>query len=371
VHISALDVTLVSVPLRRTFGGSSYAADRRNTIIVELSTDDGVAGRIHAGDERHGLAELGRIIRDDIRPVVLGRPATAIEDCWRALLRRSPAAASSVDQRLYMHALSAVDTALWDALGKRARLPLHRLWGGSGASLPAIVIGGYYEHGKTLDDLAAEVEGYRAAGFGGIKLKVGGLSPRAALERRDAVRARVGGDFMIACDANQGWTLAEAEEFARGAADYGIRWFEEPIVWYDQYRDLRRLRERTAIPVCAGQSELSPAGAARLVTDGCVDILNFDASWGGGPTGWRKVAQLAELHGVALAHHEEPQVSSHLLTTVSDGLAVEFFHAERDPVWHAMLVDAPPITAGRVAPSERPGLGLEFDPDFVARYRVG
>jgi L-alanine-DL-glutamate epimerase-like enolase superfamily enzyme len=76
-----------------------------------------------------------------------------------------------------MHALSAVDLALWDALGKRAGLPLYRLWGGSGAPLPAIVIGGYYEEGKTLDDLAAEVDGYREAGFGGIKLKVGGLAP--------------------------------------------------------------------------------------------------------------------------------------------------------------------------------------------------
>lgn len=371
MHISDVEVTLLSVPLGQSFGGSSYAADRRNTIIVTVVTEDGVTGRVHVGDEREHLSELGRIVRDELRPRVLGRPATAIEPLWAELVRATPTAAHGADQALHVHALSALDTALWDALGKRAGLPLYQLWGGSPDPLPTFVIGGYYAEGKSLEDLGDEVAGYRDSGYGGLKLKVGGLTPAEDLRRLATVHERVGDQVAIACDANQGWDLAQATEFAHGAAEFGIRWFEEPVVWYEQYRDMARLRERTSIPICAGQSEFSPAGAIRLITEGCVDILNYDSSWGGGPTGWRKVSHVAELYGVTLAHHEEPHISGHLLSTVADRTGAEFFHAARDPIWHQLLTQRPTIENGRLVVTDRPGFGLDYDEDFIERYRVG
>ncbi len=371
MKVADVQVTLLSVPLSATFGGSSYAADRRNTVLVTVTTDDGIVGRVHAGDERDHLVELGRIIREDLRPHIVGRDATELEPLWSELMRRSPSAAAAGDQGLYIHALSSVDSALWDALGKRAGLPLFRLWGGSSAPLPTFLIGGYYGAGKTLDDLRDEVAGYQAAGYGGLKLKVGGLSPAEDLERLAAVRDQVGPDFPVACDANQGWRLEEALEFADGAVEHGIVWFEEPIVWYEQYRDLARMRARVDVPICAGQSEHDPAGAVRLIDAGCVDILNYDSSWGGGPTGWRKVSHVAELAGITLAHHEEPHISAHLLTTVEHRTGAEFFHAARDPVWHELLTARPQLHDGKLQANELPGFGLEYDPDFVARYTVG
>ena len=371
MRIDDVQVELVSVPLAESFGGSSYAAATRNTVIVTVTTDDGVVGRIHAGDERDQLPELGRILRQDLRPQVIGRDATAIEPLWSELLRRSPSAASGADQGLYIHALSCLDTALWDALGKRAGLPMFRLWGGTPEPLPSFVIGGYYRDGKSLHELADEVADYQASGYGGLKLKVGGLTPAEDLDRLAAVRDRVGPDFPIACDANQGWRLDQALAFAEGAAEHGIIWFEEPIVWYEQYRDLARLRDRIDIPICAGQSEHDPAGAVRLIQDGCVDILNYDSSWGGGPTGWRKVSHVAEMAGVTLAHHEEPHISAHLLTTVERRTGAEFFHAERDPVWHRLLTERPQLEDGQLRANDLPGFGLVYDEDFLAKYRIG
>jgi D-galactarolactone cycloisomerase len=370
MRVRDVEATLVSVPLGRSFSGSSYAADRRNTVIVTVRTTDGVEGRIHAGDEREHLLELGRLITEELAPIVVGRDATAIEPLWRDLMHRAPSVAHGADQALYVHALSAIDTALWDALAKRAGLPTYRLWGGDPAPVPTFVIGGYYLDGKTLDDLVDEVVGYRQAGFGGLKLKVGGGTPEQDLERLAAVRAALGPDVAIACDANQGWRFDEAVRFAEGALEHDLAWFEEPIVWYEQYRDLPRLRARTPIPVCAGQSEHSLEGAARLITTGCVDICNYDASWGGGPTGWRRIAALAHHHGITLAHHEEPHLSAHLLSTVEHRTGAEFFHAERDPVWHDLLTARPRIEDGALRFSDLPGYGLEYDASFIERFEV-
>ena len=369
MKVQSIDVTLVSVPLERAMHGSSYTIDRRSTIVVEVRTDEGVVGRTYSGDEKQRLPELGRMIADQVAPQVVGRDLFSLEAIWADVLPGSTRYSNRADQGLYMAAMSAVDTALWDAVGRALDIPLYRLWGGVRSSIPVIVIGGYYEQGKSLSQLVEEVVAYRELGTAGVKLKVGGASPREDVERLTAVREGLGRDFVIACDANRGYTFEEALEFARGARDLDVRWFEEPVAWYDEQRGMAELRRRSNIPVCAGQSEISPHAMRRMIEAGCVDVVNFDASWGGGPTGWRKVAGLAQLHGVQLGHHEEAQVASHLLCSVPHGTYAEIFHPERDPVVFRMT-DLLDLRDGQLQLRDRPGLGLEFDEDFVARYRV-
>jgi D-galactarolactone cycloisomerase len=369
MKIRSIDVTLVSVPLETPVRGSSYTVDRRSTAIVQLTTDDGVVGRTYSGDEKARLADLGREIEEVIAPQVIGRDLFSVEAVWADLLRGSSRYANRADQAMYMAAMSAVDTAMWDAVGRALDIPLYRLWGGVRSSLPVIVIGGYYEDGKTLGQLVEEVESYHALDTAGIKLKVGGLSPAEDLERLAAVRDAMGPDFVIAVDANRGWDAAEAIEFARGAVEHDVRWFEEPVAWYDEGRGMAAVRAASPIPVCAGQSEMSPHAARRLISTGAVDVVNVDASWCGGPTAWRKVAGYAQLMGVELAHHEEVQVAGHLLASMPNGTFAEIFHPGRDPiVFH--MTDMLQLREGHHHLHDRPGLGLEYDEDFVARYRV-
>jgi len=371
MKIRSIDVTLVDVPLDFALRGSTYTIDRRSTVIVQVETDDGVVGRTYTGDEKKRLAELGKLITDDVAPRIIGRDLFSLEAFSAELLPLSGRWSDRGDQALWMQAVSAVDTALWDTVGKALDMPLWKLWGGVRSSIPVILIGGYYEEGKTLGELVDEIHGYRSLGIAGIKLKVGGLSPAEDIERFRAVREAMGEDFIIACDANRGYTIPEAVEFAQRSESEGLnmRWFEEPVVWYDEYRGMQEVRRRSNIPVCAGQSEIAPQAARMLITDGCVDVLNFDASWGGGPTSWRKTAGLAQLMGVELAHHEESQVSSHLLCASPNGTYAEIFHPERDPVVFN-LTDMLDLRDGELHLSDRPGLGLRFDEAFIARYRV-
>src|SRR5690606_27137043 len=126
----------------------------------------------------------------------------------------------------------------------------------------------------------------------GIKFKVGGLEPEEDIERVAAARDGAGPDFAIGCDANRGWSVDQAIRFARLAEPLDVHWFEEPCHWHDDARMMAQVRKTTSIPINAGQSEITAAGVLRLLDAGAVDWVNFDMSHGGGPTEWRRAADL-------------------------------------------------------------------------------
>lgn len=178
-------------------------------------------------------------------------------------------------------ALAGVDTAIWDAVGKVLRMALHRLWGGYRREIPLMAIGGYY--GEPLGAIEDEIAFYKDRGLTGMKFKVGGASPEVDAKRVAAAREAAGDDFVITVDANQGYTVAEALEFAWRVEDLGIRWFEEPVRWHNDRRSLRDVRMRTRIPVAAGQSEYSASGCRGLMEAGAIDVCNFGRRHGAVP----------------------------------------------------------------------------------------
>jgi D-arabinonate dehydratase len=374
--ITDVEATAIAIPVAGEASGSSYTKTGRGTTVVTVRTDEGDVGRVHAGDVTDSFPEragdIVDLVENEIAPVAVGRDLLSREAVWQDAYRRSSEyfAYQQTRRFLYMHALGAVDLAIWDAIGKRLDVPLYRLWGGYRESLPVIAIGGYYREDRTSGDLVAEMEEYREMGLAGVKLKVGGRSPEEDLDRLATVREGMGEDFVVACDANQGYTVDEAVAFAERAREYDVEWFEEPVAWYDQYEGMRTVRRRTGIPVAAGQSESTPSACRRLVDGGSVDVLNLDSSLAGGPTSWLKVARMAELHGVDMAHHEEPHVSMHLLSAVPNGRYAEVFHPDLDPVWYELVADPPRIADGRLHLPDGPGLGIEHDEGVLAEYAV-
>jgi L-alanine-DL-glutamate epimerase-like enolase superfamily enzyme len=171
-------------------------------------------------------------------------------------------------------------------------------------------------------------------------------------------------------DANQGYERAEAVDFGRRVADLDIRWFEEPCRWTNDRRWMRDVRYQTGLAVAAGQSEVTLGGLRDLVVDGAIDVSNFDASWSGGPTVWRRAAGLCAAFGVELGHHEEPQVSSHLLASVPRHTFVECFDEERDPFFWRLSDLSSHLANGRLWLPDRPGFGIVLDHDYVDRWTV-
>ena len=363
--ITRIETVPIRVPLDRVYRGSHYRMTHRSTVIIRVHTAGGVVGEAYAGDEDAALEQINAIIHEEIAPKLIGQDAFAIERCWQ--LARPATWDILRDRRLGLVATATVDVALWDVQGKALGVPLWKLWGGYRDSVPVITIGGYYASDA---DITAEVTGLVEAQFAGMKFKVGGLSAEEDALRVREARKAAGEDFALAVDANQGWTPMEAIKFARLVEDCNLLWFEEPCQWQNDRRAMSDVRLAGGIPVCAGQTEFSAAGCRDLMETGSIDYCNFDSSWSGGPTEWRRVAGMATVYDVNMAHHEEPQVAAHLLASIPHGTYLEYFHPQRDPIWHNLIVNRPKLVDGRIELPTAPGLGWDLDADYIDRYRI-
>jgi len=366
LRIRSIECVPVRVALPRTYRGSHYQMANRCTLITRVVTEEGVVGEAYNGDTDEEQARVRSIVVDEIAELIRGKDALSTETCWETM---EPVTYDVLrDRALAMQAVACVDSAIWDAVGRALEQPLYRLWGGYRDAVPMIGIGGYY--GGEQGTIEEEVEFFLDKGMVGMKFKVGKASPEEDAQRlkRAVVAAAEGFAFIV--DANQGYTREEAIRLVELASDFvRLRWFEEPCRWYNDRRNMRDVRLTTGVPVAAGQSEISRAGMRDLMIEGAIDVSNFDASWGGGPTEWRRVAALATAFDVQVGHHEEAQVSSHLLASIPHGTYVEAFHPDRDPIFWNMIENRPELKDGLFRLPDRPGLGWVLDRDFIERYR--
>ena len=373
-HIEAIPLVR---RLREPFHGGTYYISSRNTIVTRVELEGGVVGQIYGGDEDENDIKICQIVNDVFAPMLVGEDVRDVERHWERmwdapvdLAWRGLHALNMGKHGIVTQAIAAVDNALWDAFGKALGQPVYKLLGGFRDRVRVIAIGGYIRDGDPMQSLVDEIEAYKSMGVFGLKLKVGKLSIEEDLERTRLAR-RVGGeDFLLSVDANQAWTVDEAVRFARGARDIGLAWLEEPVQWHDQIEGNARVRWE-GIPVNAGQGEISRHGCRDLVARGAVDILNVDVTIAGGVTEWRRIAGMARAFGIGMAHHEEPQISLHLLSAVPHGIAVEIFpDPDRDPLWYDLPVKQPEIRDGYMLVPEGPGFGIELDEDTIEKWRV-
>ena len=366
MRITDVEADIVRIPLSTRFSGSVYQIDSRCTIVVRVHTDAGRSGAIYSGDERTGYRLLKDLVTGPMRDAVLGEDPTAIERCWQKMFALTPHIS---DKAIAMRAIAAVDIALWDLTGKAWGVSVRQLLGGYAERAPVVRFA-YYVPGRDTDDMVRDLLYQRERGIGGVKLKVGGVAVADDLLRVRAIRDALGDDFIIVCDANQAWTLDEALEFAHPAKELGLAWLEEPCRWQNADNDMRQVRLRTGIPVAAGQGESSSWGAQRLMDAEAVDILNIDAAICGGISEWRRAAGAAQMRGVQMAHHEEPQLAVQLLPAHAHGLFVEVFEEERDPVYYQLNSVLPEWDGGQIIAPTEPGLGLHLDAAVLEEYKV-
>ncbi|MBH67733.1 MAG: mandelate racemase/muconate lactonizing protein [Rhodospirillaceae bacterium] len=367
--IDKLEAIAIRIPLTKDFGGSTYSVTSRCTVITRLWVKDGPVAEVYNGDNRSHGSLISEMINDQLAPLVIGKDHRDWQLLHSKLIEKLPGAALSPE--ILSQSIACVDSAIWDAMGLCYDTSVSRLLGGTSNKRNLISIGGYYEDGKTLDDLGREMQDLKDRGMSGCKVKVGGLTPEQDAERVRIARDANGPDFLIAVDANRGWSWRNAVKFAHLIEDYDIAWFEEPCHWMDDVEYMKEVRLRTSIPINAGQSEITGQAMRRLINSGAVDIINFDASEGGGVTTWKKVAAIAELSSILMTHHEEPQIASHLLSSQPHGMCVECFaNPDRDPLWASMLIESPTISGGFIHVAECKGFGLKIDPAAIDKYRL-
>ena len=373
--IESIETIPIRVPLPFTYKGSYYRMRNRCTIITRIRTSEGIVGEAYNADEDEPLqSEIRSILHDELAPQVIGLDAFATERVWEAML---PATFDQLRPRWYaMQAMACIDTAVWDAVGKAMGQPLWRIWGGYRDRVPMIGIGGYYipdDESSKGQEIEREIDFFQSEhGMVGMKFKIGAEAPVVDAARLARARRHAGDDFLFVVDANQGYTVPEALEFlaAVRAEGIAIRWFEEPTRWHADFRGLRDVRLRGNVDVAAGQSEISRVGMREMMAAGAIDVSNYDASWGGGPTEWRRIAAIAASFDVEVGHHEESQVAAHLIASQPHGTFIEAFSPARDPIFWQMIENRPRLVDGQFPLPDRPGLGWVLDRDFIERHRA-
>jgi D-arabinonate dehydratase len=381
MKITGLQTYSLSAPLPQVVRTSTHAISQVSEVIVTLTTD---AGHVGIGEAHgpflfqgaDGLRSVNTVLQA-ITPLVVGRDPFETERIWQDLFALTYTTVRGIpplarQQRVLVTAMSAIDIALWDLKGKAIGRPVHALLGGAlRERVPAYVTGFYYRDGEKPDDVVREAATYVELGYRTIKVKVGGLTPEADTERVGRIRKAVGADVAIMLDANQGWDLPTAIRAAKLCAAHDVFWLEDPMPWFDERRTLARLKEETAIPIAAGETEYTPFGLRTMIAEGLVDYVIIDSTWAGGLTTWRKAAVMAELYQVPMAAHHDPQIHVHAVAASPTGFILESFaDATRDPLWFELFRERPQIVDGFMAVPDQPGLGLELREETLEKYGV-
>lgn len=369
-RITRIETIPLKVKMEKVATGSTLKLSHRCTILTRIHTDAGVIGECFNGNDDALQASVIQMIQQEMAPMLIGHEVAAIEDAW--LLTRKATEPFLRDRRIALRAQSCIDSALHDAIGKLVNLPIHVLWGGAKKQIRVFAIGGYYREKNDLVGLQQEVEELKAFGIHGLKLKMGGKSPSEDALRAEAVRKAGGDDFILGCDANQAWSLAQALEFAKITKDLNLAWLEEPCKWDNDRVEMALVRSIAGVPIAAGQSELTRFGCRDLMQANAIDICNFDGSWGGGPTEWRRVANIAHAFGVKVMQHLEPQFGLMMSAGVPNGIYGEVMLPWRDPFFYRLIANQAkqPFKDGMYTLPTEPGWGMVIDEDYLQSVRI-
>ncbi|TAK20147.1 MAG: L-rhamnonate dehydratase [Chloroflexota bacterium] len=350
-------------------------AEPVSLVLVEVVTDDGVSGVGTVG----GFCGAARdIIDGHLRDVVLGEDPRDVERLWNAMYRASARYGS---RGAAIEAMSGIDIALWDILGKSAGLPVYRLLGGRTRERVPV----YSSHLRdTLSpaDLETAAQADVAAGFKAVKLFLtrgpdhGPAGLRMCVEATRRVHQAIGDDIEMMVDAHLRWDVSFTLAYARGVEDLGIRWIEEPIP-HDDRGGYARLTAGLPVPIAAGEHEYTRFPFAEMIERRCLGILQPDVNRVGGITEARRIVALASAHSLPVCFHQGWLHSYHQITAFPNCPIGEYFPPPapgRTPAGNALnwlvLSGEPVARDGAVTVSDAPGFGWEIDREALARYSI-
>jgi L-alanine-DL-glutamate epimerase-like enolase superfamily enzyme len=323
-------------------------------IVLRLRTDDGL----------EGISYVSRVNAQNLKPLKL-----LIESMVESLAGHDATDTQAVYEKLYkagfggapvsgleLRAASAIDIAAWDLKGKALGQPVYKLLGGAHDRLP-ISANWRLTPGPPPDEIAAHLEDLMARGFRAVKCPVGGADLGKAIEHVRFVRHCVGPDVKVIVDGNFRWTVKEALRFARETEEYDLYWIEDPLAYRD-YDGLKRVTETVKQRVCAGEVFQHVHEFRRLIEGRCSDNVMIDQDLG--LTGFLQVAHMAGIYGCPVVNHLAPEVLSHGVAAVPNGLIVGLV-----PWGQPLFTERMKVEDGELVMPRTPGLGLTLDEDVL------
>jgi L-alanine-DL-glutamate epimerase-like enolase superfamily enzyme len=360
--IASLDAALYRIPLPVTLSDSMHGKmEAFELVTVRLRDADGAEGVGYTYTVGRNGAAVHAILARDLPEIVLGEDADRIERLWQKVWWAQHYGGRGGPTVL---AQSALDIALWDLKANRLAQPLWRLLGGYDPAVPCYAGGIDLE--LPLEALLRQTDGNLAKGFRAIKMKVG--RPRLAedVERVAAMREHLGDGFPLMVDANMRWSVDEAIRAARAFQPFGLVWLEEPIVPDDVLGHARLVRDG-GMPIATGENLRTLWDFTQLIAGGGVTFPEPDVNNCGGITSFMKIAGLAEAFNLPVTSHGAHDVTVHLLAACPNRSYLEAHGFGLD----AYIEHPLELTEGRAIAPERPGHGIVFDWQGLAKLAVG
>ena len=385
MKITAVQARWIQVPIpeeRRHTSDFGRAASF-DTALVRIDTDQGLTGwgeaKVAAGSAGH-YAAVCEVINREYAPELMGRDPRSINRTWDELyngtrghfaLARGHVFPIIGRRGLNISALSGIDIALWDLLGKWLEVPVHQLLGGKRMDrMPAYASGGW----AGVEGIGAQLRSFvDAGGFKAVKMRVGVQdgSPRASAARVIAAREALGPNVDLMCDAHGTFTVSEARQFCHFVRDCDVAWFEEPVS-ADDTNGLAEVRRSTSIPIAAGESEFTRHDFLRLIEARAVDIVQPDLAICGGLSEAQRIASIASAANLRLAAHlwaGAPAFAAGLhLSSAHPAAFILEYSMGANPMIHDLIEERFEVVDGHLVIPDRPGLGITPRADFIERH---
>ena len=341
-------------------------------LIVEVFTDAGLVGIGNAALSPRGAKQ---VIDLYLKPLLIGEDPFDTEFLWQRMYRQTMAFGR---KGIGMIAISAVDIAIWDVLGKATGQPVFKLLGGRTKSRIPVYASRLYS--QKLDDLAAEASAYKEAGYLAMKLRFGWgpVDGAAGMERNlelvRTVREVIGYEVDLMADAYMGWTLDYARRMIPLLEPYRLRWLEEPVI-PDDIHGYAALKAMGRIPIAGGEHEFTLYGFRELIEAKAVDYIQFDTNRVGGITQARKIAALAEAHSIPVIPHAGQMHNFHIVMASLNSPMAEYFpivdvEVGNELFWY-VFDGEPQAVGGHIELREDlPGLGLTIKDIELSKFAV-
>ncbi|NPC58638.1 mandelate racemase/muconate lactonizing enzyme family protein [Caenimonas soli] len=369
---------VVAAPVERPFTSSrGWLYKTRGSCIVEIETTDGITG----WGECYGPSAVAKAyIETQFAPRIIGRDAFDVEVIWEDLYNRIK---DYGPRGMVTSAMSGIDIALWDIIGKACKQPIHKLIGGAHRTEVTSYATGLYfiDMDRLIEEAVEEARDYVEQGFVAVKMKIGLGDPKLDIRRVAAVREAIGDKTRLMVDANHCFTVPQAIRIGRELEKLDVEWFEEPISPedIDGYVEVTRALD---MAVAGGENEMTRWGFRDLVVRKAMDIIQPDVCAAGGISECRKIATLASAHGVECVPHAWGSAiglaaTLHFLAALPDQPPsyrpmpplLEFEQCE-NPFRDHLSVEPIVQHRGKVQVPTKPGLGIEIDRSILDRYRV-
>ena len=366
VKITGLKTDVLRFPPGRITSDAIHDFGRdRGGVVLRLETNAGLTGWAYSsfGMVAGGPKVVQTILEEELKPVLLGKDPAMVkqlrQEMWRATEYHGV-------QGITTFAMAAADIAIWDLIGKMAKLPVWKILGGYRASMPVYnMCGWYHQDDGDLSIYKKAVAGALEEGFRAVKVKTGRGSLEEDVQRIKAAQALCGKDRRVMVDANQGLNTNEAIRRGRVYQELGCFWYEEPLMPQEKDGYAQLCRELD-IRIATGENEYTKYAFLDLLKRGGADVVQPDNRRAGGVTEWMEIAAIADGFGVELASHGGGVTNLHMLLSMPNAIYMETGGIRGD----SSTMEKLRMKDGEVLPPEMPGMGSELRADYIAKNKI-